>query len=40
MQPEASGTLTVRSVFVIDPNKKVRLVLTYPASRGTPQPKR
>jgi len=26
--------LTVRSVFVIDPNKKIRLILTYPASCG------
>ena len=26
--------LTVRSVFVIDPNKKIRLILTYPASTG------
>ncbi|MGF1574772.1 MAG: peroxiredoxin [Cyanophyceae cyanobacterium] len=26
--------LTVRSVFVIDPNKKLRLTLTYPASTG------
>ena len=34
IHPEASDTLTVRSVFIIDPNKKVRLVLTYPASTG------
>ncbi len=34
IHPQASDTLTVRSVFVIDPNKKVRLVLTYPASTG------
>ncbi len=26
--------LTVRSVFIIDPNKKLRLTLTYPASTG------
>lgn len=26
--------LTVRSVFIIDPNKKIRLILTYPASTG------
>jgi len=26
--------MTVRSVFVIDPNKKIRLMLTYPASTG------
>ena len=32
--PEANDTLTVRSVFVIDPKKKVRLILTYPASTG------
>jgi thioredoxin-dependent peroxiredoxin len=34
IHPEANDTLTVRSVFVIDPKKKVRLVLTYPASTG------
>ena len=34
LHPEADTTLTVRSVFVIDPNKKVRLTLTYPASAG------
>jgi alkyl hydroperoxide reductase subunit AhpC len=34
IHPNASDTLTVRSVFVIDPNKKIRLVLTYPASTG------
>ncbi|HVR18785.1 MAG TPA: peroxiredoxin [Polyangiaceae bacterium] len=34
IHPEASDTLTVRSVFVIDPNKKVRAVVTYPASTG------
>src|SRR5450432_3761109 len=34
IHPEANDTLTVRSVFVIDPNKKVRLTLTYPASTG------
>ncbi len=32
--PNANDTLTVRSVFIIDPNKKVRLILTYPASTG------
>lgn len=31
---KANDTLTVRSVFVIDPNKKVRLTITYPASTG------
>lgn len=34
IHPNASSTATVRSVFVIDPNKKVRLTLTYPASTG------
>lgn len=34
IHPNASGTLTVRSVFIIDPNKKIRLMLTYPASTG------
>ena len=34
LHPNASDTLTVRSVFVVDPNKKVRLTLTYPASTG------
>jgi len=34
IHPNASDTMTVRSVFVIDPNKKVRLTLTYPASTG------
>ncbi|MFL9896214.1 MULTISPECIES: peroxiredoxin [Paraburkholderia] len=30
----ANETLTVRSLFVIDPKKKVRLTITYPASTG------
>ncbi|MGZ3477369.1 MAG: peroxiredoxin [Polyangiales bacterium] len=34
IHPEANDTLTVRSVFIIDPNKKIRLILTYPASTG------
>lgn len=34
IHPNASTTHTVRSVFVIDPAKKVRLSLTYPASTG------
>lgn len=34
IHPNADTTATVRSVFVIDPNKKVRLELTYPASTG------
>ena len=34
IHPKADSTATVRSVFVIDPNKKVRLTLTYPAPTG------
>jgi len=34
IHPQADNTLTVRSVFVIDPDKKVKLTLTYPASTG------
>jgi alkyl hydroperoxide reductase subunit AhpC len=34
IHPEASATSTVRSVFIIDPQKKIRLTLTYPASTG------
>jgi alkyl hydroperoxide reductase subunit AhpC len=34
IHPNASDTLTVRSVFVIDPNNKIRLMITYPASTG------
>ena len=34
IHPQASDTFTVRSVFVIDPQKKVRATLTYPASAG------
>jgi len=34
IHPNASDTLTVRSVFIIDPNNKVRLMITYPASTG------
>ena len=34
IHPNANDTLTVRSVFVIDPSNKVRLTLTYPASTG------
>lgn len=26
--------MTIRSVFIIDPNKKIRLILSYPASTG------
>lgn len=32
--PEADSKVTVRSVFLIDPNNKVRLILTYPPSVG------
>jgi thioredoxin-dependent peroxiredoxin len=34
IHPEWNDTLTVRSVFLIDPNKKIRLIITYPASTG------
>ncbi len=34
IHPEANDTLTVRSVFVIDPKRKIRAVITYPASTG------
>ena len=34
IHPNASDTMTVRSVFIIDPANKVRLILTYPASAG------
>jgi thioredoxin-dependent peroxiredoxin len=34
IQPEASATATVRSVFIIDPKCTLRLTLTYPASTG------
>lgn len=34
IHPNADDKLTVRSVFVIDPNKKVKLIITYPASTG------
>lgn len=34
IHPNANNTLTVRSVFIIDPSKKLRLTLTYPASTG------
>ena len=34
IHPKSLNKLTVRSVFIIDPNKKVRLILTYPASTG------
>ena len=34
IHPNADTTATVRSVFVIGPDKKVKLTLTYPASTG------
>ena len=34
IHPNASTTATVRSLFIIDPEKKVRLIITYPASTG------
>jgi len=34
IHPNASDTMTVRSVFVIGPDKKLKLSLTYPASTG------
>ena len=34
IHPNANDTLTVRSVFVIGPDKKVKLTLTYPAATG------
>jgi alkyl hydroperoxide reductase subunit AhpC len=34
IHPNASATATVRSLFVIGPDKKVKLTLTYPASTG------
>ena len=34
IHPNANDTLTVRSVFIIGPDKKVKLIITYPASTG------
>ena len=34
IHPKALETLTVRTVFIIDPQKKIRLMMTYPASTG------
>lgn len=34
IHPKSLNNLTVRSVFIIDPNKKLRLTITYPASTG------
>lgn len=34
IHPKALDSFTVRTVFIIDPNKKVRLMITYPAPTG------
>jgi alkyl hydroperoxide reductase subunit AhpC len=34
IHPNASDTFTVRSVYVIGPDKKIKLMITYPASTG------
>lgn len=34
IHPNADSTLTVRSVFIIAPDKTIKLILTYPASTG------
>ncbi len=34
IHPNADDSLTVRSVFIIDPAQKIRLMITYPASTG------
>ncbi|HAY33505.1 MAG TPA: peroxiredoxin [Ignavibacteria bacterium] len=34
IHPNADNSLTVRSVFVVGPDKKIKLTLTYPASTG------
>jgi alkyl hydroperoxide reductase subunit AhpC len=34
IHPNANDTFTVRSVFIIAPDKKIKLILTYPASTG------
>lgn len=34
IHPNASATATVRSLFVIGPDKKIKLIITYPASTG------
>jgi alkyl hydroperoxide reductase subunit AhpC len=34
IHPNANTTTTVRSVFIIGPDKKVKLIITYPASTG------
>lgn len=34
IHPKADDTLTVRSVFIIAPDKTIKLMITYPASTG------
>ena len=34
IHPNASDTVTVRSVFIVGPDKKVKLIITYPQSAG------
>ena len=34
IHPNADDTMTVRSVFIIGPDKKIKLMITYPASTG------
>jgi len=34
IHPKADDTLTVRSVFIVGPDKTIKLILTYPASTG------
>ena len=34
IHPNASDTMTVRTVFIIDPNKKIKVMITYPPSTG------
>ena len=34
IHPNANDTMTVRSIFLIDPEKKIRAILTYPSSMG------
>ncbi|MGB0561354.1 MAG: peroxiredoxin [Spirulinaceae cyanobacterium] len=34
IHPKANAKVTVRSVFIIDPNKKLRLTITYPPATG------
>src|SRR6202161_3312894 len=34
IHPNASDTMTVRSVFIVGPDKKLKLAITYPASTG------